>query len=113
MISHDCRVSFLQRRCLALCVIGLGWLMLAASSPAQTGSVDSTFKMGGGPDNPVNVVSEQSDGKILVGGGFALFSSFVRHGLARLTATGSVDTAFVPVLPDLADVKALRPLPNG
>src|SRR6266567_7732252 len=102
MISHDCRVSVLQRRCLALCVIGFGW-MLAASSSAQTGSLDSTFKIGSGPDHPVLAVSQQSDGKVLVGGVFALFNSFERHGLARLTATGNVDTAFVPVLTDPAE----------
>jgi len=114
MISHDYRVSFLLRRCLVFRgLIGFCWLVLATSSPAQPGSIDSTFHIGSGPDNPVVTVKSQSDGKVLVGGVFAVFNGFERHGLARLNPTGSVDTAFVPVLTDPAEVDAILPLANG
>lgn len=41
-------------------------------------------------------IAIQSDGKILLGGGFNLVSNVPRNNLARLNTDGTLDTAFVP-----------------
>jgi uncharacterized delta-60 repeat protein len=49
-----------------------------------------------GADNPVLAIAQQSDGKLLVGGGFASLSGQPRLGLARLNTDGSLDSSFNP-----------------
>jgi uncharacterized delta-60 repeat protein len=58
------------------------------------GSVDNTFTVGSGFDNTVETISIQSDGKILVGGGFTSYSGVSSNGIIRLNDDGSVDTTF-------------------
>lgn len=41
-------------------------------------------------------VAVQPDGQILLGGGFQEYNGFVRPGLTRLNADGTVDEAFIP-----------------
>lgn len=41
-------------------------------------------------------VALQPDGKILLGGGFQEYNGFVRPGLARLKADGTIDETFIP-----------------
>jgi uncharacterized delta-60 repeat protein len=57
------------------------------------GSVDSDF---GDPDaaGDVIAIAVQSDGKLLVGGGFVQVGGVARHYLARLNANGTLDTSF-------------------
>jgi uncharacterized delta-60 repeat protein len=58
------------------------------------GSLDSSFDPLGGPNNAVFVIRVQSDGKILIGGGFSTFDSVSRSNIARLNANGTLDTTF-------------------
>jgi uncharacterized delta-60 repeat protein len=59
------------------------------------GSVDTSFVIGGGFNNTVNIVQLQSDGKILVGGAFGSYSGVSRNYIIRLNTNGSVDNSFV------------------
>ena len=59
------------------------------------GSIDSSFNIGTGFDNPVNAVTLQSDGKILVGGYFTSYSGVSYNEIIRLNTDGSIDTSFV------------------
>lgn len=54
-------------------------------------------KDGFDPDlnGPVRAVAVQTDGKLLVGGGFTQLGGETRNGFARIHPDGSVDTAFV------------------
>jgi uncharacterized delta-60 repeat protein len=49
-----------------------------------------------GADNSVLAFAQQSDGKILVGGGFGFLSGQPRLGLGRLNTDGSLDGSFNP-----------------
>lgn len=60
------------------------------------GSVDSAFDPGVGAGNTIGTIVLQSGGKIVIGGNFTTFNSFVRNYIARLNADGSLDTGFNP-----------------
>ena len=59
------------------------------------GSLDAGFDPGTGFDANVNVVTMESDGKVLAGGYFKTFNSTRRVGIARLLPYGSLDTSFM------------------
>ncbi len=63
-----------------------------------SGAVDNTFGTGTGPtfDAVVSSMALQPDGKIIIGGSFTQFNGANRRRIARLNATGSVDTSFQP-----------------
>ncbi|MBK7179404.1 MAG: delta-60 repeat domain-containing protein [Rhizobiaceae bacterium] len=77
------------------------------------GTVDTTF----GASNPalngyVETVALQSDGKVLVGGGFTMFGSTARNRVARLNANGTLDATFAN--PNVnASVLTLQIQPDG
>jgi uncharacterized delta-60 repeat protein len=64
------------------------------------GTIDSTFNQGTGPDNGTSYITEisfleiQSDGKILLGGGFNSFGGYQSKYVVRLNSNGSPDTTF-------------------
>lgn len=60
------------------------------------GQLDGTFQVGTGPNQPVEAIAVQSDGKILIGGGFTQYNGVVRPCIARLNEDGSLDTSFDP-----------------
>jgi uncharacterized delta-60 repeat protein len=63
----------------------------------SNGSKDTTFDIGsgfGGSFSHVKTIAIQSDGKILVGGGFTTFSGSSQNRLIRLNSNGSKDTTF-------------------
>jgi len=60
----------------------------------SNGSKDTTFNIGTGFDNQIRTLSIQSDGKILAGGQFSLFSGSSQNKLIRLNSDGSKDTTF-------------------
>lgn len=60
------------------------------------GSLDSAFDPGTGFDDSVYCIALQSDGRILVGGGFENFDGTVRGRIARLEDDGDLDTTFNP-----------------
>jgi uncharacterized delta-60 repeat protein len=59
------------------------------------GSIDNTFVIGGGFNGQVNTIQIQSDGKILIGGGFSEYDTAPSSGIIRLNSDGSVDNTFV------------------
>ena len=59
------------------------------------GTLDTTFGDGlAGPNSTVSAVVVQSDGKVLIVGGFNLVNGVARGCLARLNSDGSLDTGF-------------------
>jgi len=60
------------------------------------GSIDNSFSTGTGFDDCVNKIRVQSNGKILVVGGFTDFNSSSRNYICRLNADGSLDATFDP-----------------
>ena len=69
---------------------------LQTLSPAvNPGDVDTSFVYGTGFDNSVSAINTQSDGKILVGGGFTSYKGTAANRIIRLNSNGSVDNTFV------------------
>jgi uncharacterized delta-60 repeat protein len=62
----------------------------------RDGSLDATFDPGPGPDDVINAMALQADGRILIGGAFLNVDATSRVHVARLNADGSLDTAFDP-----------------
>lgn len=59
------------------------------------GSLDETFTIGTGPDESVQSISIQSDGKIIIGGYFTAYNGTPANNIARLNANGSLDATFI------------------
>ena len=79
------------------------------------GSVDLAFDAGAGPNNWIEAIAMQADGKILIGGGFTAVDDVPRAGLARLNSDGSLDTSFDPKLtfPIATRITAIAVQPDG
>ena len=60
------------------------------------GTLDTTFNPGAGTVGPVFGITVQSDGKIVIGGGFYQVNGVSRNGIARLNTDGTLDTTFYP-----------------
>jgi uncharacterized delta-60 repeat protein len=60
------------------------------------GSLDTGFNPGTGANSYVLALALQSDGKVLVGGGFTTMNGVSRNYIARLNSDGSLDTGFNP-----------------
>lgn len=60
------------------------------------GTRDPAFNPGTGPDQEVQAIALQTDGRILIGGSFKTVNGIARAGLARLHADGSLDVSFDP-----------------
>jgi uncharacterized delta-60 repeat protein len=58
------------------------------------GSLDTGFDPGTGANNRVTSIAMQADGKVLIGGRFTAVNGTNRWRIARLTASGSLDTTF-------------------
>jgi uncharacterized delta-60 repeat protein len=58
------------------------------------GSLDATFNVGTGTDNPVSTTAIQSDGKIIIVGGFNSYNGTASNHIARLNIDGSLDASF-------------------
>ena len=76
------------------------------------GSLDGSFLTGmAGPDGGAMSLAVQSDGKILVGGGFRLFNGIPAPGLVRINPSGSLDPSFVAsttaAMPDSGSVNVI------
>lgn len=59
------------------------------------GTVDSSLDPGTGFNNPVNTVSVQSDGKLIIGGSYTSFNGTTYNRIARLNSDGTLDNTFV------------------
>jgi uncharacterized delta-60 repeat protein len=60
------------------------------------GSLDPNFNTGTGANNKVSTIKIQSNGKIIIGGGFTNYKNLGPNYLARLNADGSLDNTFNP-----------------
>lgn len=60
------------------------------------GSLDASFNTGTGANGSVGNTSIQSDGKIIVSGGFTTYNGTERNNIARLNTDGSLDETFYP-----------------
>jgi uncharacterized delta-60 repeat protein len=60
------------------------------------GSLDASFDPGTGANSTLETMSIQTDGKIIIGGGFTSFNGFTRNSIARLNADGTLDAPFDP-----------------
>ncbi|MDD5648888.1 MAG: hypothetical protein PHF86_00480 [Candidatus Nanoarchaeia archaeon] len=56
------------------------------------GTVDSSFNIGSGFDGQINSIAVQSDGKILVGGGFYTYNNVSYRFIIRLNSDGTSDS---------------------
>jgi len=77
------------------------------------GSLDGSFTPGMGASDPVNTVTLQSDGKIIIGGWFTTYDEVPRARIARLNTDGSLDTSFNPGLGASNTVDAIALQPDG
>ena len=59
------------------------------------GSIDTSFVYGTGFNNTVFEIAIQSDGKLVVGGGFITYNGTGAKRIIRLNSNGSIDTSFV------------------
>jgi uncharacterized delta-60 repeat protein len=62
----------------------------------SNGTLDTSFDPGTGADWAINAIAVQSDGQILIGGGFNNYNGTAINGIARLNANGTLDTTFDP-----------------
>ncbi|MCU0390757.1 MAG: T9SS type A sorting domain-containing protein, partial [Thermoflexibacter sp.] len=58
------------------------------------GSIDNTFNIGTGFNNPIRDIKLQADGKILVGGDFTSYNNSPINRLVRLNVDGTRDATF-------------------
>jgi len=60
------------------------------------GSLDTSFDPGSGANLPIETISIQNDGKIIIVGLFTSYNGTPRNRIARLNTDGSLDTFFDP-----------------
>ncbi|WP_343634871.1 hypothetical protein [Fluviicola sp.] len=58
------------------------------------GTLDSTFDIGSGPNDVVNAIDLQPDGKIFVVGNFSSYNGTTAQKIARLNTNGTLDGTF-------------------
>lgn len=58
------------------------------------GKIDNTFNLGTGFNGSITCLTQQSDGKILVGGNFTSYNGISANGIVRLNKNGSLDNSF-------------------
>lgn len=79
----------------------------------QNGSPDPTFDAGSGADAAIEAIWVQADGKILLGGRFAVFNGVSYSRLVRLNSDGSFDSSFSIGTGFDKNVYALQQQSNG
>jgi uncharacterized delta-60 repeat protein len=60
----------------------------------STGAKDPNFTIGSGPNDYLEAVKIQADGKIIIGGSFTSYNGTTVNGVARLNSNGTLDTSF-------------------
>lgn len=60
----------------------------------EDGSLDNSFDPGKGASGPIQTISIQGDGKIIIGGEFITYDETSIRCIARLNVDGSLDTTF-------------------
>ncbi|MBX2972643.1 MAG: delta-60 repeat domain-containing protein [Flavobacteriales bacterium] len=77
------------------------------------GSLDATFNVGTGFNATIEDMALQPDGKVLIAGWFTTVNGTSRPGIARLQATGALDTGFAPTLGGGSQCSALALRADG
>jgi uncharacterized delta-60 repeat protein len=87
---------------------------LTVQPPARTaGMPDLSFNTGLGPNDEVDAILLQPDGKIVIGGAFTSFDGQPRSRVARLLPNGEVDPSFNPGAGPNGPVQVLAQDPQG
>ncbi len=58
------------------------------------GSIDNSFTAGSGPNNNVQALALQADGKIVIGGNFSSVNGSAKLRIARLNSDGTLDATY-------------------
>ncbi|HET6226109.1 MAG TPA: T9SS type A sorting domain-containing protein [Bacteroidia bacterium] len=58
------------------------------------GKKDKNFKIGNGPNGPINSIALQTDNKIIIAGDFNIYNTIVANKIARLNTNGTIDNSF-------------------
>ena len=77
------------------------------------GTVDPSFQADPDPDQYVECLALQADGKVLVGGSFTTFEGLSARGLVRLNSDGSMDTGFNAGFTGYQGVSSVAVQPDG
>ncbi|WP_298223633.1 hypothetical protein [Flavobacterium sp.] len=77
------------------------------------GTLDTTFNVGTAANFSISTVLVQSDGKIILFGGFSSFNGVSKRGIVRLNSNGSIDTTFITGTGLIGTVKCATELPDG
>jgi uncharacterized delta-60 repeat protein len=78
------------------------------------GSLDASFNPGAGANSYVSALVLQSDGKIIIAGGFTAYDGTPRSKIARLHFGGALDTSFDPGFgPSGGDITTMEMQFNG
>ena len=88
-------------------------ILTVVEPPLNAGAPDVGFYAGLGPNDRVNAVAVQTDGKIVIGGAFTEVDGTSRNRLARLNRDGSHDIGFNPQWGADAIVSALAVQADG
>ena len=83
------------------------------SLAVPAGAVDTFFDPRPGPNQFVNTLALQPDGKLIVGGTFTAFGGVSRPRIARLEINGQVDATFAPGQGADGAVNAVAVQPDG
>lgn len=62
----------------------------------SSGALDTTFDPGTGPNNSLECVAVDAQGKVVIGGSFTTVSGTYRFRIARLNIDGTIDVTFRP-----------------
>ena len=77
------------------------------------GTLDTSFAVGTGPNNAVNVIAVQSDGKALIGGLFFNFAGNLSPRVARVNTDGTFDSSFAVASGSDDEVMSITVQPDG
>ncbi|HMM12856.1 MAG TPA: T9SS type A sorting domain-containing protein [Bacteroidales bacterium] len=77
------------------------------------GSIDESFNIGTGFNNPIGDIALQSDGKIVVGGSFSSFNGSAANYIVRLNPDGSRDDSFSSGIGPNGSIGCIALAPDG
>lgn len=77
------------------------------------GVLDVSFAPNIGANNSVSAIAESSTGQLIIGGGFSQYNGTAQTALARLSASGSLDLGFAPLIESRGTVQQVVPLTGG
>lgn len=79
----------------------------------EDGSIDPSFSVGVGPSQRVVAVTAYPDGRLLIGGQFTTVAGVTNRSVARLLASGALDTSFQSGFTSVVSMTHLTIQPDG